>query len=65
MIKLFGKLYNFFYQDVSNNNSCVLNITDHINNDVPNNDVTNNDVPNNDVPNNDVPNNDAPNNDAQ
>ena len=36
MIKLYGKLSNFFFQDVSNNNSCVLNIADDASNDAVN-----------------------------
>jgi len=44
MIKFYGKLSNFFSQDVVNNN-CILNITDDIS-DVSNNDVSNNDVSN-------------------
>ena len=39
MIKFYGKLSNFFSQDVVNNN-CILNITDDIS-DVSNNDVSN------------------------
>jgi len=40
MIKLYDKFYvkfyNFFFQDVSNNNSCVLNIADDASSDASN-----------------------------
>jgi len=36
MIRLYGKLSNLFFQDVSNNNSCVLNIADDAVNDAVN-----------------------------